>query len=81
MEAIKEAKKLVKDMMLYSYNKTKRKGFILYEVKYKIDNESAKQCALIAIDRICKAIDWYEFETPNQQWEYWDEVKLEIEKL
>ena len=81
MEAKKEAKKLVHDMMLYSYSKTKRKDFIHYEVSYKIDKESAKECALIVIDRICKAIDWHEFETPNQQWEYWDEVKLEIEKL
>ena len=81
MEAIKEAKKLVKDMMLYSYNKTKRGGFIHYEVNYKIDKESAKECALIAVNRICKAIDWYEFETPNQQLDYWSKVKLEIEKL
>ena len=81
MEAKEEAKKLVKDMMLYSSVKTEKGDSIYYEISHKIDKESAKECALIAVNRICKAIDWYEFETPNQQWEYWDEVKLEIEKL
>jgi hypothetical protein len=41
----------------------------------------AKQCALIAVDEILTAIDWHEFETPNKQIEYWQEVKQEIENL
>lgn len=41
----------------------------------------AKQCALIAVDEILLAIDWHEFEYPNDEFEYWHEVKAEIEKL
>jgi hypothetical protein len=41
----------------------------------------AKQCALIAVDEILVAIDWHEFEYPNEHFEYWHEVKDEINKL
>lgn len=44
-------------------------------------HQSAKQCALIATDEIIDAIDWHKFETPNEQLNYWGEVKQEIEKL
>lgn len=40
-----------------------------------------KECALIAIAEIIEAIDWHEFEPPNREFEFWDEVKTEIEKL
>jgi len=43
--------------------------------------EQAKQCALIAVDEIIEAIHWHEFETPNKELEYWQEVKQEIQKL
>jgi hypothetical protein len=42
---------------------------------------SAVKCALIAIEEILKAIDWHEFEQPNEEYDYWNEVKQEIEKL
>lgn len=41
----------------------------------------AKQCALIAVDEIIEAIDWHYYETPNNEIQYWEEVKQEIEKL
>lgn len=41
----------------------------------------AKKCALIAVDEIIEAIDWHEFETPNKQLEYYQQVKQELEKL
>ena len=41
----------------------------------------AKQCALIAVDEIIDAIDWHEYEVPNDQLKFWFEVKQEIEKL
>ncbi len=81
MEAKEEAKNLVYDMMLYSSIKTEKGDSIHYEISHKIDKELAKECALIAIDRICEAIDWHKFESPNHQWDYWNKVKLEIEKL
>lgn len=41
----------------------------------------AKKCALICVDEILEAIDWHEFETPNDTIEWWQKVKTEIEKL
>ena len=38
------------------------------------DQESAKQCALIAVDELIKETDWSEAN-------YWQEVKQEINKL
>ena len=43
------------------------------------DNESAKECALIAVDEILN--DDNEFMQTFLQKEYWQEVKHEIEKL
>ena len=42
---------------------------------------TAKKCAIIAVDEIINAIDWHKFETPNKEFEFWNEVKQEIEKL
>ena len=39
------------------------------------------QCALICVDEIIAAIDWHEYEVPNDQLEHWLEVQKEIEKL
>jgi hypothetical protein len=41
----------------------------------------AKQCALICVDEILNAIDWHEYEHPNDIVNYWQEVKKEIENL
>ena len=41
----------------------------------------AKQCALICVDEIMHVIDWHEFETPNEELNYWNQVKEEIQKL
>jgi hypothetical protein len=52
-------------------------GFILA----KLSESLAKKCALIAIDEICEAINWHEFEVPNEEFNYWNRVKLEIQRL
>ena len=39
----------------------------------------AIECALIAVDEIIDAIDWHEYEVPNDQLKFWFEVKREIE--
>ncbi len=44
-------------------------------------NQYAKECALVAVDEIIEAIDWHKFDTPNQEFQFWQEVKQEIEKL
>ena len=33
------------------------------------------------VDEIIDAIDWHEYEVPNDQLKFWVEVKKEIEKL
>ena len=38
-------------------------------------------CALIAVDEICEAINWHEFQVPNEEFNYWNRVKLEIQRL
>lgn len=43
--------------------------------------EEAKKCALIAVDEIVDAIDWHEYEVPNDQLKFWFEVTRELEKL
>jgi hypothetical protein len=45
------------------------------------NNNEAKQCALIAVDEICEAINWHEFQVPNEEFNYWNRVKLEIQRL
>jgi nitrogenase molybdenum-iron protein alpha/beta subunit len=43
----------------------------------------AKQCAIIAVNEIIKAIDfdWMEVQNLESEHRYWDKVKSEIEKL
>ncbi len=37
--------------------------------------------AIIAVNEIIKAIDWHYYETPNNEIEYWQQVKYEIERI
>jgi hypothetical protein len=63
------------------------KFYNVEDTEWIVDNgcgitwNEAKQCALIAVDEIIEAIDWHEFEHPNKEFDYWQEVKEEIEKL
>jgi hypothetical protein len=41
----------------------------------------AKQCALIAVDEIMKAVGWEEMELGVDRDNYWQEVKEEINKI
>lgn len=43
----------------------------------------AKQCALIAVDEIIKAVEFFNGETGirGNKWSYYQGVKLEIQKL
>ena len=45
------------------------------------DGNLCVELALIAVDEILEAIDWHELEFPNTLYEYWQEVKQEIEKM
>jgi len=70
-----KAKDLVRDMEFeipYVHDPTEPQG-----------DDIAKQCALIAVDEIIKAIpDASDDNSPyNHELKYWQEVKQEIEKL
>lgn len=41
----------------------------------------AKCCALAAVNEVMDAMDWHEYEVPNDEFTYWEQVKQEIEKL
>jgi hypothetical protein len=45
------------------------------------DALTVKNCAIITVNHIIHVIDWHEFETPNTELDYWNEVKKEIKKL
>ena len=44
-------------------------------------HNSSIKCAKITVNEIIDAIDWHEFEAPNKQIEYWNEVLKEIDNL
>jgi hypothetical protein len=52
-----------------------------YDLVLSLDARDAKQCALIAVDEIMKAVGWEEMELGVDRDNYWQEVKKEIEKL
>ena len=43
--------------------------------------EDAKECALIAVDEIMKAVGWKKMKLWVDRDNYWEEVKQEIEKI
>jgi hypothetical protein len=52
--------------------------------KFGMENqyyERAKQCALIAVDEIMKAVGWEEMELGVDRDNYWQGVKKEIENF
>jgi hypothetical protein len=66
-----KAEELVYKFKKYSYYpKTNNDMLFVNEL-----NNNAKQCALIAVEQILEII------FSDYDWQYWDEVKQEIEKL
>ena len=55
-------------------------GDLLGYIK-EMDLNLSKKIALIMVDEIIDAIDWHEFEHPNKEFDYWYEVKKEIDNL
>jgi hypothetical protein len=45
------------------------------------NTEQAKRCALMAVDEVIMAIDWHKFEVPNKEFDFWLNVKSELEKI
>jgi hypothetical protein len=56
-----------------------------HELAMKFDKygetDNAKQCALIAVDEIINSVVITDLKTAQNQFNYWEEVKTEIEKL
>jgi hypothetical protein len=54
-------------------------SFLSDKMKYR----NAKQCALIAVEEIEKAIDfdWMEVQNLENEHRYWEQVKEELKKL
>ena len=50
------------------------------DIFIKLNNQLAKQCALIAVDEILEA-SLYQFDEMDKYVIYWQQVKQEIEKL
>ena len=51
-----------------------------YEMLFSLHESDAKQCALIALDEIIEALELNSWQN-TKQLEYYQEIKLEIEKL
>jgi hypothetical protein len=43
--------------------------------------EEGIACAIIAVNEIIQSINWHEFEMPNNETNYWLEVRKEIQNL
>ena len=61
----------------------KEKALELYNkmYDYSLFEEEAKRCALIAVDEILNNIDFTSMINGTDDYNYWQEVKQEIEKL
>jgi hypothetical protein len=54
---------------------------LLGDISVIFKHYKAKQCALIAVDEIIKSIVITDLTTAEYQFNYWEKVKQEIEKL
>ena len=63
-----------------SNQEMKARAMVLSFLSLGIPFETAKQCALIAVEEILKAVPMYTGNL-NPTWEFWNQVKTEIEKL
>jgi hypothetical protein len=50
------------------------------DVRWDIDPETAKQCALIAVDEIINSVVITDLIIAENQFKYWEKVKQEIGK-
>ncbi len=72
-----KAQKLV-ERFGYVFNVSKRRR-IIYRIN-ESRKESAIKHALITIDEVLKEVPMYTGNL-NKKWKYWNDVKMEIEKL
>jgi hypothetical protein len=51
------------------------------EKSKELVNLFGKEYAIFVVEEILQAVDWHDFEVPNELIEYYNNVKIEIEKL
>ena len=73
-----QAEELVESFIEFTSNEAIREDGLFYSNRMKLWN--AKQCAMIAINKIIEAIDFDSMEVQNLESEhrYWDAVKREV---
>jgi hypothetical protein len=78
-----KAKELVNKFKSNVYKKAFANSDFMYDRYYGLDDDMAKQCALIAVDKIskCTKYEKQKFENDRFSEDYWQEVKKEIEAL
>ena len=79
-----KAELLIAKYQFNVYKKAFQNTDLIIDRYYCIDNDMAKQCALIAVDEILKleSNNGYYFDGTNiTSISYWQEVKQEIEKI
>ena len=73
-----QAEELIESFIEFTSNEAIREDGLFYSQRMKLWN--AKQCAMIAINKIIEAIDfdWMEVQNLESEHRYWDAVKREI---
>ena len=73
-----QAEELVESFIEFTSNEAIREDGSFYSNRMKLWN--AKQCAMIAINKIIEAIDfdWMEVQNLESEHRYWDAVKREV---
>ena len=75
-----KAKELVNKFQFETKESEILNRIIIGDISVRFSMHMAKKSALIAVEEIIKAIDWHYYETPNNEIQYWEEVKHELNK-
>ena len=77
-----KAKELVNKFKSNVYKKAFEDTDFMYDRYYGLDDEMAKQCALISVNEILKSLPPFEYGLEYvAKIDFWQELKKEIEKL
>lgn len=75
-----KAKELVDKFQFETKESELLNRIIIGDISVRFSMHMAKKSALIAVEEIIEAIDWHYYETPNNEIQYWEEVKHELNK-
>jgi hypothetical protein len=63
--------------LVSKFKELPQEGTLMFYLAFEI----SKQCALIAVDEILSTLYDYHYDSESGAYEFWQEVKTEIEKL